>query len=164
MILLDQIGVVTIATKRKCKAAFSDVAAVISVGSGKVSIVAITPGMWDASEVLRACNRARGTQQFVVPDCAVLRNKGGIDEGRIAGIVAADGMRTHYSAWHNRAGMGDPTVGFVALDPNKSMTVLKALYTLQDLGLATVSRDRAGRYSAAWTDRAYLPAGKEVAA
>lgn len=93
----DAAGVVEICGRRQCIAEFSgEVAAIVQFKEKKIPLTAIAPGRWDPVSILSACTRARGSHAFLVNSgTARPMNQGGLDELKIARVVAADGLKPY---------------------------------------------------------------------
>jgi hypothetical protein len=92
-----------IAWRRACTAVYrSEIAVEIVgpefriVGDRKTAVVtAADLGRWSLISVLAACREATGQPSYRIPPTAKIRNPGGLDELKIARIIAADGVRPY---------------------------------------------------------------------
>ena len=190
--LFDYSAVTDIAYRRGCAARkLSDLAIEVTgpqnhVAPKSVTLTAIQPGKWHPVPILKACSEANGRESFAV-DMATAKpsNLGGLDEIRIARIVAADGIRPNLvrKSWYwkknerphdilvRRATAGEQTWALKMILQSADDVDLRwrtASYdwrrgarTLSDVGLLDVILGPRGGLVTAictWTPLAYLPA------
>lgn len=175
----DSDGVIEICGRRQCNAEFSgEFAATVQFTETKVPLTAIAPGRWDAVSILSACTKAHRSRVVLVKAHKVRpKNPGGLDELKIARIVAADGVVPYRSRGLVHAGIkaADPTYAFenilavrqilidevVAEHRNTSnYSVRRGLRALEDVGLVKIKLGPRGGMATAtfsWTTLAYLP-------
>lgn len=173
--LFDADGVTIIAGRRQCAVEVAgDLFVDIQFKETKIRVTAIAPGRWDAVAVLSACTRAHGNRAYEV-DYATAKptNPNGLDELRIAAIVAADGLRPFLSkrpsaaTWAFRKvtdAWSSPKFGFREY-PNgchslmRDYRVRRAMRALEDAGLVHIELGPRGGMATAkvtWLPRAYL--------
>ncbi len=96
--LFDAAGVVWIAGRRHCTVTVQSELVLTVVAKAAIQLVAIAPGRWDPVATLTACTKAHRRESFEVDiETARIENRGGIDELKIARVVAADGLRPYLS-------------------------------------------------------------------
>jgi hypothetical protein len=124
------------------------------------TLTAIAPGQWEPAAILRACSAASGRKTPTVDRSARPTNPGGLDELKIATIVAADGLRPYLHK------SGGPTWAFRAVllsaspdQVNTSYDWRRAVRALEDVGLLSIKLGPRGGFTTAaltWTPRAYI--------
>lgn len=169
--LFDAAGV-TICGRRQChfELAVNMLFGTVQHREKSVTLVARDTGLWDPVDVLTACTTAHGWTAAPVDAKAAPRNAGGIDELRIAAVLAADGIRPYLSrrTWSDQAGgwlgAGEPTSALHAILYDQANTgdynVRRGLRALEDVGLLEVQlgpRGGMAKATCAWTPLAYLP-------
>jgi hypothetical protein len=95
----DAAGATEICGRRQCTVAFaSEFVATVTHKTKQVPLTAIAPGKWDPVSILKACSAACGRESFDADEStAKPTNPKGLDDIRIARVVAADGLRPYLS-------------------------------------------------------------------
>jgi hypothetical protein len=168
--LFDVVGVVEIAGRRQCTVTICSDLLLTITAKAPIPVVALAPGRWEPISILAACTRAQGRKAFEVDESTAMpENEGGLDEIRIARVVAADGLRPYlarpggYEIDDERAEPGMPTLAFLSLitgDGREYYVTRRALRALEDAGLVTIEFSPQGGMKDAeitWTERAYFP-------
>lgn len=139
-------------------------------GTRKTVVVTVSDsGLWSLTDVLAACREATGYPHYVIDPTKIrLRNPNGIDELRIARIMAADGIRPYRMLARRRR--GDWTMcmarvmeirdGVVSRASHHIYDFRRCVRALNDMGLLMTRFGRNGGLCTAshcWLPPAYLP-------